>query len=217
VEKGNEYTKEDLAVLESKLQEDREKYQKAIDGMVGYKESLEQEFTVNLKTIFTQEEYEMLDSSSPEEYMPLILQKRNEYVESKMQQAEDELNNFENDLIARGRNLEIEKGMLDFFENDKEIDKETFLKFLENDMTRGMVNEVKEKFPQDIKARLHYLKDTHFNKTTPSGSKTSPVSNGVKKPIDIDGMAGATGDIGADGKATDNVDEKYKKINGIGR
>lgn len=196
-------TKDEVASIEAEIVNDKTKYETMKQGFANLKQKLEEGFEANLEAILDEKTKEVLDEATPQEQWKMLKAKYTELVETKIEEAREQMEAFEEALFNKQLVLENRKLDLALSEENPELDMEAMVAWLHKDLTprqlEDLLTAAKGDKKQFIALAIEKFKSSQEQKQEEEGNKM---------PTDLSGVAGATGDVdNNDGDDTDTQNE----------
>ena len=191
-----------LAELKERQASDTKRLEELMASRRELREVLRKEFMDDYKKHFSKEEIEELEVAEPKEVIKIVLDKANAFIVERVDEHDAEIKSFKEMLDENNKSLEAMDARERFMLKYPEVDMDALEDYASYDVLPRKMTELME---LSIDERLEEI------------LKLYNAQNGKEKkdhqlPDDIDGVAGATGDIDqgeADSTNDDNFAENY--------
>ena len=195
-----------LKKLKERHNEDSKRLEELMASRRELREVKRQEFIADITKHFSAEEIEAIEVAQAPEVVKLVLDKANEFITAKVDEHDAEIKSFKEVLDENNKNLESMNARERFMVKHPDVDIDALEDFASYDILPRQMNEFLE-LPIDEKLE-EILKLFNAQK---GGEDKNP-----ELPDDMEGVAGATGDIDQ-GEAGSTNDDNFAENYGQNR
>lgn len=195
-------TKGKLEEMQERHGEDTKRLEELIASRRELRANKADEFMNDITKHFNPDEIEALEVAEAKDVVPMVWNKMNAFITEKVDEHDAEIAEFKKVLDENNRSLEAMNAREKFMVKHPDVDMDALEDFASYDILPRQMNALLE-LPIDERLE-EFLK--LFN--AQNGEK----EEGAELPEDVDGVAGATGDIDkgeANSKLDDNFAENY--------
>lgn len=191
-----------LVELKERQSSDVKRLEELITARRELREVLRQEFMRDYEKHFSKDELEAIEVAEPEEVIKIVLDKAHTFIQESVDEYDAEIKEFKSMLEGNNKSLEAMDARERFMTKHPEVDMDAVEDYAAYDILPRKMTELME-LPLD--ERLEEVLKL-YNAEKGKDGKTD------KFPDDVDGVAGATGNIDqgeADSTNDDNFAENY--------
>jgi hypothetical protein len=199
---------EELEAKRTSLNKMRGQYDVMKKQFENFRDSRQEEFENNLRTIIPEEDLEKIELESD----PLVVYRtlktyEQKFINDAVEEKQDELEAMEDEISQEQQMLDGYEIESKFGEENPDLDFEGMLMHLEREMSPAKKEQLLKQAEGDSLAFLSLVKDDFLGVNGDGENKGADGEEGEDLPTDISGIAGETGDLEDEGE--EGVEEDY--------